>query len=82
MENESFLRKISRWRKDHREIAKQVKYVLKLLKHDNHESSDQVKFPPAYNEVHQAECKLDESKPPKWMDVEINFKEVDISNDG
>jgi hypothetical protein len=53
-----------------------------LLKHDNHESSEQVKFPPTYNEVHQEECKLDESKPPKWMDVEINFEEVDISNDG
>ena len=82
MENEFFLRKISKWRKDNQEIAKQVKYVLKLLKHDNHESSDQVKFPPAYNEVHQTECKLDEYKTPKWMDVEINFKEVDISNDG
>jgi hypothetical protein len=24
---------------------------------------------------------LDESKSPEWMKVEINFKEVDISND-
>ena len=58
------------------------KKCLKISKEDQKEDIEKRDFPHTYNEVIEGERKLDKSKPSKWMDMETEFKEVNISNDG
>jgi hypothetical protein len=63
-------------------MSKNVKTILKVSKQDYKEEPENPDFPHTYNELKEGECKLDESKPLDWIEVEIKFKEVDISDDG
>lgn len=45
------------------------------------QDKEKIDFRPVFNEVYEDERKLEESKAPKWMDVEIKYNKVDISND-
>lgn len=68
MENKCFPRKNFRWRKDHPKVMRHVKSILKVSNKVNPEEQDKIKFPLTYNEVHEGERKLDESKAPKWVE--------------
>jgi hypothetical protein len=60
---------------------RQVKSMLKVSKQVDPEDQEKIDFPKTYNEVHEGERKLHESKALEWMDSEIKYIEVDISND-
>jgi len=49
-----------------------------VSKQTNVEDKDKINFPPTYNEFHEGERKMDESKSPKWMDTKIKYKKVNI----
>jgi hypothetical protein len=59
-----------------------VQFRVITVYEEDEEDVEKTNFPPRYNEIIKGEWELDESKAPKWMDVEIKMREFEISIDG
>ena len=78
MENISFPRQSFRWKKDHLSLQNNVKSILNISKEEkvDHEQPD---FLESFTRIEEGERKIDEVKPPEWMNTEIKTKEFNIS---
>jgi hypothetical protein len=81
MENISFSGQIFRWKKNHPGVQNYLKIIYFVTKEEKEEKDNTEKpnFLSSYNQFMEGELQLDESKVPKWMDLEIKTKEFDIS---
>ena len=61
------------WKKEYPENIRKLISIFKVEKHED-EKSDQLDFLPTYQEVNFRDRKIEESKVPNWMDVEIKIK--------
>jgi len=78
MENISFPSQSFRWKKDRLLLQNNVKTILNISKEEkvDHEQLD---FLERFTIIEEGERKIDEVKPPEWMNTENKSKEFNIS---
>ena len=83
LENDQTLGKSFRLSKNNPIATHPVKTLFSIAKANKNQEQETKEdgFPKSFTEFKEGERQLEEKSPPEWLDVEIKYREVDISTD-